>query len=380
MITKRKIVLASLLKPVDDPRMYEKFALSMSQTNKYDINIIGFATKNIPAHPSIHFHPIFNFKRLSLKRLIAPLKFWQKLLKVKPELIIVKSHDLLLVSCCYKILFGCKIIYDIQENYKANIIWSSNLPWSLRYLVAYGVRSKEWLAKRMIVHFYLAERCYLNECSFIEQPFTILENKALFPLNPPRINPYLYKPSESNKEADKTLRLIYSGTIAESYGIFDCLNLLERWISSGAEVQLTIIGYCPRQDTLEKLRQLTEEKAYISLIGGEELVPHELILQELQKAHFALISYQLNPSNQHCMPTRLWECLAYKIPMIMKKEHPWVSLLDQYQAGIALDFSSPPPFKNLPALYSSFYTDPLPETIYWEHEAKKLIKSLETLF
>jgi hypothetical protein len=36
-------VLTSILKPVDDTRMFEKFGVSLGQTNKYDVNIIGFA-------------------------------------------------------------------------------------------------------------------------------------------------------------------------------------------------------------------------------------------------------------------------------------------------------------------------------------------------
>ena len=379
MIEKRKIVLASLLKPVDDPRMYEKFALSMSQTNKYDINIIGFASKKIPDHPDIHFHPIFKFKRLSLKRLISAFKYWQKLLEVKPELIIVNTHDLLIVSCAYKIIFGGKIIYDVQENYKANIIWSSDLPLPLRHLLAWAVRTKEHIAKRMIIHFFLAEKCYLNECSFIERSFTFLENKAL---RPSVVQYEREKPARllNLSGSERTIRFIYSGTIAESYGIFDCLHLIERWASGGADVLLTIIGYCPRMDTLDVLRQKIKDKPYIQLIGGEELVDHQSILQELQKAHFSLISYNLNPSNKDCMPTRIWECLAYKIPMIMKKEHPWTSLLNKYGAGIAMDYHTPPPFEQLRASTESFYLSPLPEDIYWEYEEKKLLKSLETVF
>ena len=163
-------------------------------------------------------------------------------------------------------------------------------------------------------------------------------------------------------------------------GIFDCLHLIENWASEGADVLLTIIGYCPRKDTLDTLRQQIKDKPYFQLIGGEELVDHQSILHELQKAHFSLISYNLNPSNQDCIPTRIWECLAYKIPMIMKKEHPWIPLLDLYGAGIALNYQAPPSFDQLRVSKDSFYPHPLPEDIYWDHEEKKLLKSLKKMF
>ena len=369
MLQKHKVVLASLLKPVDDPRMFEKIGVSMAETNKYAINIIGFSTKNKVHHPNICFHPIFNFGRKSLQRLLAPMHYWKKLLKLKPELIIVNSHDLLLVSCAFKILFGSKIIYDVQENYKRNIIWSSDLPLLLRLLTAYTVRGKEILCSRMIDHFIVAEKCYMNECSFITGDALILENKALREAT---------KNGVLIKRNKKKLKLLYNGTIAESYGVFDCIGLADRLIQSGQDCQLTIIGHCPRQDTLDKLGQLANERPYIHLLGGKEPVPHAHILEALQKADFALISYKLNPSNKDCFPTRVWECLAYKVPMLMKKEHPWVYLLEEFAAGYAIDFNSPPPQLKPPL--PPFYTKkPVPSSFFWQHEEKKLLETLKTI-
>ena len=370
MLKKHKVVLASLLKPIDDPRMFEKIGVSMAETNKYAINIIGFSTKNKVSHPNIRFHPIFNFRRKSLQRLLAPLRYWQKLLQLKPEVIIVNSHDLLIVSCAFKILFGSKILYDVQENYKRNIIWSSDLPKPFRLLAAYAVRGKENLCSRMIDHFFAAERCYMNECSFITSNALILENKAL--LLPG-------KEVVQENSSIRSLKLIYSGTIAETYGVFDCIELADQFTHQGLDCQLTIIGYCPRRDTLQKVREMAVIRPYIRLLGGEGPVPHEQILEELQKTDFALISYRLNPSNEGCFPTRIWECLAYKVPMLMKKEHPWGYLLDEYEAGYAIDFHHPPVLPP-PPLLSFYRKKPIPSSFYWEYEEKKLLETMETLF
>lgn len=371
MNKKRKIVIASLLKPVDETRMFEKMAVSLDQTNKYAVNIIGFSSKNIPTHPTISFHPLFNFKRLSFSRLLSPLRYWHKLLQLKPELIIVNTYDLLIVSCVYGIIFGVPIVYDVQENYKQNIIWSSDLPRPLRYLLAKSVRSIEQLFNRMIIHFFAAEKCYLNECSFINGDVTILENKAK--------KPSFQEPNRQWPLAKgDPIRLVYTGTIAESYGIFDCIALADSLIAQYPRLQLRITGYCPRKDTLIKLEALIRDKPYISLTGGAEPVPHPQILRELEKAHFALISYRLNPSNQDCFPTRIWECLAYKVPMLMKREHPWCYLLDEYGAGLALDFYAS---RNPALMEQVFYQQKdIPDHFYWEWEAKKLLQALESLF
>ncbi len=56
-----KLVIASVLKPVTDTRMYEKIGRSIGQTKKYEVNIIGFYRKNLPVELNIKFNPIFNF-------------------------------------------------------------------------------------------------------------------------------------------------------------------------------------------------------------------------------------------------------------------------------------------------------------------------------
>ena len=47
-MSQTQIVIASVLKPLKDPRLYYRFAISMRETNKYLINIIGFSLKKEP--------------------------------------------------------------------------------------------------------------------------------------------------------------------------------------------------------------------------------------------------------------------------------------------------------------------------------------------
>ncbi len=115
-MAKFKILLASVLKTVDDTRMYEKIGMALAKIDKAEIHIVGFASNNVSSYDNIEFHGIFNFNRLSPKRLLASWKLWRLLLKLKPEVIIVNTHELLIVITLYRILFGCKLLYDIPEN------------------------------------------------------------------------------------------------------------------------------------------------------------------------------------------------------------------------------------------------------------------------
>ncbi len=148
-----KLVIASILKPVDDTRMYEKFAKTLVQTKKYEINIIGFWSKKSPAISNIIQHPIFKFKRLSIRRWFASILYYRVLIKLKPAILIVTTHELLPASIVYKAFYPSRVIYDVRENYYRNIKYLNTYPAIVKDLLAIWVRCKETLAARFIDHF-----------------------------------------------------------------------------------------------------------------------------------------------------------------------------------------------------------------------------------
>ena len=96
-IKKRRIVLASVLKPVDDTRMYEKIGVSLADRGNYEVYIIGYPSLHrYIESTSIHFLPLKPFQRLSLQRLLAPFKILKKTIQVQPDLLIVNTHELLI--------------------------------------------------------------------------------------------------------------------------------------------------------------------------------------------------------------------------------------------------------------------------------------------
>ena len=227
---KTKIAFASILKPVDETRMYEKMGLSLDQTNKYEINIIGFSTKNVFAPETITLYPLYSHSRLSFKRLWAPLKCLKILVKVKPKVIVSNTPELLIVTIIYKILFGGKIIYDIRENYHSNITYTHTYPRLLRPVLARLVRGLEQVSRPFIDHFFLAERSYAAALRFTKNKRTIIENKFKGK----------GRPSVKKRTGHHDLSLVYTGTIAENYGILEAINLTEQLHAIHNTTSLTI--------------------------------------------------------------------------------------------------------------------------------------------
>ncbi|MBL6449129.1 glycosyltransferase [Fulvivirga sp. 29W222] len=368
---KHKLVIASILKPIDDTRMYEKLGLSLGQTNKYEINIIGFYAKKLPEAKNIIFHPLFNFKRLNISRLVAPLKCFKKYLQLKPELIIINTHELLIVTIAYKILFGTRIIYDIRENYFRNILFTNSFPLLLRPLIAGYVRSKEYLSRLFFDHYFLAERQYENEFSFSRGKSTIIENKY----QPVGLDVTQKKDHKNDDKNTTKINLIFTGTIAQSTGVFECIELVKKLHKTEPKIQLKIIGYCSIPATLNRLKKAIENTDFIKLEGGTKLVPHIEVLKAIHEADFGVIYYPWNKSTMNTMPTKLFEYLGNQLPILLQDHHPWTELCSHYNASITVNIDNFDVESTLQKMKTTkFYTTSPKDEILWVSEEKKLLE------
>jgi len=365
---KRRIVLASLLKPVNETRMFEKMGNTLA-TAGYDVFIIGMKAPAAPAEDtSIHSLPHGPFKRTSLRRLTEPFRAFASIRKVKPDLLIVNTHELLIVGILNRILFGTPLIYDVQENYYRNIRFSEAFPVYVRGTIAFYVRCKEYLTSPFVRWFFLAEKGYENEMSFFKKRYTILENKCQA------------LPGFERKPDPSYITLLFSGTLATSTGIFDAITLARKLHALDARIRLTIIGYCALPDVLQKIRSEIKDLPYINLIGGDQLVPHSKIMSAIATANVGLICYPHSPHTQNSIPTKLYEYLTCQLPIILQQHKPWVDICAPYAAAIPIDFSSFHEHDVLSQLTSrDFYTSP-PENTTWTSEEPKLLQAVSACF
>jgi len=365
-MTKKVIAIISVLKPVDDSRNFEKIAATIGNTSKYEINIIGFFTKKIPVAGNTNFHPIFNFDRLSTKRLVAPIKALKLLLKLKPDMIIVTCAELLIVSLLMKMLTRTKIVYDVQENYLLNIIYSGSYPWVFKYPIAAYVRTVEYISSKFIDLTIFAEKIYADQLQFLSSNSAVFENKA-------SISEEILK---METETNSDINLIYCGTIAEHYGVFDAIELTQRLQKDIDHVHLKIVGYAAISSVRRKLIEETKDLKYVHVSATDQLIPHEQILMEMKKSSFCILPYKNNKSTEGRIPTKLFECLSLEMPVIINSNESWNSMINENNAGITYDFEAK---KNFPikAFNEKYYGHNRSHIYKWENSATSFIELIE---
>lgn len=370
---KRKILIASFLKPVNDVRSYEKIAKSLAHNQSYEVYCSGYPPNIDVTNKNIKLLPLPSFNKRGFSRILARWYVFKIYLKLKPELIIVNSPDLLLLTCLYKIIFGTKIIYDIRENYFKNLWYQNNFIWGLKYVLAISVRTKEWLTSPLFDYFLLAEKVYSTQLRFAVNRSVILENKTLRP-EKTKIAPINYEGPT----------FIISGTIAIEYGIFNGINFFKSIHKKYSKSRLIIIGHCPNRPLLKELKILSQNNSGIELKISNDPIPHALIENEILLADFGLFPYAPNESTKGKYPTKIFEFVGYKVPFIIQNNSEWNEFILDHNAGFSFNFFNQSHETTL-SFWESIKSNPLnakeiSDNIYWSTEEMKLQKVVNNSF
>lgn len=388
--TLRPVVLASVLKPVDDTRMRGKFAETILQRPDLRVHIAGRSTGggDLPpalGQPRVSYTAIFRGSRLSLGRLAAQWRYWRLLQGVHPALVVVHAPELLPVTLLWQHLGrGRQFVYDIRENYALNIRSQGVYPAVVRQVLAALLRRVEALAAHRAAAVVLAEASYADELPYLAtlpaHRVLLLENKYQ-----PQLGEELPRTARPLPTRTEPLRLLFSGTIAELNGVREAIVLAQHlgdaW-PGGA--RLTIIGFCQQPALLAELQQLAvAEASWLTLIGGASLVPHAQVVAAMEHSHLGLLPYRPHPSTERCRPTKLFEYLAHGLPVLVPPNPLWTEPVRAHQAGLVVDFSQPAAAATQVAAAlptAVFYpAGPPTDDVLWAGEGKKLGHLLESL-
>ena len=373
------VLLASVLKPVDDTRMRSKFAVTLRERPGTTIHIAGrqAAPDAMVANESggIYLHPIFSASRLSLDRLAAQGRYWRILRRIQPDLVVVHAPELLPLTLLWQWLGrGRKFIYDVRENYALNVATQRVYGGLAKQALATGLRWVEARAARRASGITLAEESYAAELPFLASLPTsrvvLLENK--YQPAPAEVLPKAPIPLPSPAEP---LRLLYSGTISELNGVWEAIALVQELNTQRlGGAHLTIIGFCQQPALLARLQSTaSEHQAWLTLIGGAKQVPHIRIVAEISRHHFGLLPYQPHPSTERCRPTKLFEYLAHGLPVLLPANPLWMALMQRHEAGLVVDFQQPQAAAELVLKAAGhFYSHGIPDEVLWASEATKL--------
>ncbi len=325
------------------------------------MEVISVGQKPSSEIKNIKLAGLFDFKRLSLKRIFVNFRYFRFLIRTRPKVNIICTHELISSSVWYKIIFGGALIYDVQENYYRNLNHQSNFPPIVRNLIAIWVRLKEVLSRPFVDHYLLAEQIYEEQLGFTKNKSTVIANK------------FLSTSSNQNIKApeDGKIRFLYSGTISKDYGIFEAIDLAKALHEIDPRIYLTIAGYSANYKTLEKTMDMIADTDFIHLIGGAEPVDYTIIQEQMILSDFALLPYRTNLSFQGKTPTKLYEYIHHKLPVVTTSLE-WREFIEQYDCGIIYHINQDSPAQLLKTLLNNHFFKTQSPDLSWASEERKL--------
>lgn len=361
---KKKIVIASVLKPVDEPRMFGKIATALAGQG-HEVHVYGLTNTQVPQNKTVFLHGHFLRKRLGLHRLVIPWLLLRKWLSVKPDVLIICSHELLMVALIYKLLKPVKLIYDVQENYYLNIVHTKAFPVILRFLIAGYVRLKERLVAPLIDHFFLAESVYAEQLGFAKRAYSIIPNTVP-------------KPEATPTKNKGYSHWLFSGTLAESTGVYKVIELVKALHSLDASIHLTICGFAPAASEQLRIQSACAGLDFISLKGIENPVAHKDIVEEINEADIGFIYYPPAKHTAGRIPTKFYEYSSLELPILTWKNQTTGEIVTAHCLGWVLDGKETiaeilAQIKKLPAKKA------LPADHFWGFTEKQLFKVIDSL-
>src|SRR5690606_4593456 len=178
---KARIVIASVLKPVTEPRAFHKLALSLRETNKYRINIIGFCSKKKPVLEDLVFTEILCRPRIHPLRLLASFKYLGEVFRYRPRLVIVTTYELLLPALVGKLFLRYRLIYDLTETCPENLMMNMSLSSGIGCLATGIICLIALAAHPFLDHYFFSAQVYTTRFPHIRD-FTVLESKFAEPV------------------------------------------------------------------------------------------------------------------------------------------------------------------------------------------------------
>lgn len=347
----------------DDSRIFQKECVSIARDSRFDVYLVapgesreekGVKVVGVGQKPSSRLKRMFGFSDV----------IYKEALKVDAD--IYHFHDPELLSAGLKLKKkGKTVIFDSHENTVEQIKIKKYLPALLRKIIAFMYYLEETFICRKIDAVVFP--CLVNG----KNPFEGRCKQTIFINN----LPYLSEFSKVEKKEPK-YDICVIGSLTEERGI---TSLLEACKLSGASIVLA--GDFSPEGYKEELEEkgLLEKVDFRGPCNREQVV--DIYSMTRMGASTILPVGQYPTANN--LPTKVYECMAMELPVIISDFDYPRKVLKQYEFGVAVDCRNPNAIseaikfllanEELCVCYGKTGRKAIEEVFNWEEEVKKLV-------
>jgi glycosyltransferase involved in cell wall biosynthesis len=302
-----KICHCSILHKLDDSRIFYKECVSLASAG-FDVTFIAKPVTND------HFHKA-SYKGVKLQTLQGSIRLYNNyhlfisILKQKMKIIHFHDPELIVIGLFLKLL-GKKVIYDVHENVRQDMLHKMWLRPSLRILLSKVAEFLEFLASvffnGIVTATPIIAKNFTNRNTYIIRNFPLLREQDLVTA------------TKREKEI-----VIYIGTLSEARGIKELINCAE-YLGGIAELWL-LGGWIDDafKQSCERLPGFLNTR-YLGLVNHEEVV------KVLSEASIGVCTLYPLDTFKDSYPTKVFEYMQNGLPVLMSDFEMWQVLFGKF--------------------------------------------------
>ena len=318
----KKIVNITSAHSRNDGRIFNKICKSLSRN--YSVTLICADGKGSLSKEKIFIIDLGVFRNRFF-RFIGFIKFYKKALKIDGDIYHLHDPDLILVGLML-IAKGKKVIFDSHEDIAEEIKEKYYIPIIFRNFISivYKVFEKFSLSKFDGI---------IAATPYIKNKLIKINPNTIDVLNYPTLNRISSKINKNKKVRRKTFSICYIGSITKIRGIFilvRALNLLKN------KVTLNLVGNFSPKSLVEELK-LEKGWKYVNYLG---YLNKNFFFNTFDNK-IGVMTLLSTPNNENSIPTKLFDYMLCKIPVISSNIKFAETIIKKYQCGIIYKNNNP---------------------------------------
>lgn len=321
---KPKVLIISSVHFWNDARIYYKEAISLAKQYRVELHAVG-TFQGISQGVEVKCLP---GQRSRLARVGNICRLLFRGLKSRPEVLHFHDPELIPVALLIKLLTGCKVIYDVHEDFPAAILSKFWIPALLRKPLAAIANLVEKNSSCFFDLLIFAE-------SYYKEKFRRVKTRTIDIYNyPVQLNPDVNCPRLG--EAD--IHLVYAGSLSKTRGALTMLKALALTDFKDKSFHFWILGPVRPAQLVQEMQEFiaTHEKLQgcVTFLG---FVPLETVYYYCSSAQLGLALLHPEPNYLRSLATKLYDYMSVGLPILASNFPDWAKLLAETQSGLTAD-------------------------------------------
>ncbi|MHB8983812.1 MAG: glycosyltransferase family 4 protein [Carboxydocellales bacterium] len=319
-----KVLIISSVHFWNDARIFYKEAISLAKHYRVKLHAVG-DFQGLNQGVEVDCLP---GRKNRLARVINTVRLLIRGLKFRPDVLHFHDPELIPIALLIKIITGCRVIYDVHEDFPAAILSKFWIPAALRKPLAFVANLVEKNCSRFFDLLIFAEASY-------QEKFRQLKTRSVNIYNYPV---RLYPEQTCPRLGEADIHLVYAGSLTKTRGAMNMLQALAQTDFKDKSFHFWILGPVRPAELLSEMQEFINAHEKLSgRVTFTGFVPLQTVYYYCSGAQIGFALLHPEPNYLRSLATKLFDYMSVGLPILASNFPDWAKLLAKTQCGLTVD-------------------------------------------